>query len=160
SNTSIFVINGEISRLGGNEKGRDCLAVWGFAPDDIFAVGQSQMGNAGFVNHFDGSSWTPIFEAPVPLLGVWGKVENGKQVVFARGTQGMLLGWHTQGTWGMLEQCPPGPFDPTTADAPILWSISGRSFFDFSFASDGRFWHFEPEADATVFAYYDPTNYT
>jgi hypothetical protein len=160
SATSIVVSGGEITRLGGNEKGRDYLGVWGFAADDIYAVGQSQMGNAGFVNHFDGSGWTTVFEAPVPLLGVWGTIEQGKQVVLVTGLQGRLFGWHSQQVWSELEQLPAGPQDPDTPDAPVFWSISGRDAYDFSFASDGRFWRFEPEGQETVFAYYDFTTYS
>jgi hypothetical protein len=159
SATSLVVHDGVVTRLGGNEKGRDYLAVWGFAADDIYAVGQAQMGNAGFVNHFDGAGWTTVYEAPVPLLGVWGTVDEGNQVLLVTGVEGRLFGWHSQQVWSELQQVPAGPYDPDTPSAPVLWSISGRNAFDFSFVSDGRFWHLEPEGQETIFAYYDLTTY-
>ena len=44
NSTSIVVSGGEITRLGGNEKGRDYLGVWGFAADDIYAATMRAIG--------------------------------------------------------------------------------------------------------------------
>jgi hypothetical protein len=144
SSTSFVVRDGAITHLGGNQKGRDYLAITGFAADDVYAVGKSATG--GFVDHFDGVSWTSVFDAPVPLLSVWCTVESGKQAVLASGGRGKVYGWNSgASSWSELLSFPKGPNDPDLADGPRLWGISGRSLTDFTVVADGRLWHKEPD---------------
>ncbi len=158
SKVSFFSRNGALTRLGGAEQGRDYLAVWGFSDQDIYAVGQTSMGG-GFIDHFDGTGWTDAFEAPVPLLGVWGTTYDGTKAVIAVGAAGSAYGSNTnQIAWTSLFHLPPGPNDPSGVDEPRLWGISGRSIDDFAIAGDSRVYHYE--ADAGQLAHYEPTMQT
>jgi hypothetical protein len=147
---------GTLSRLGGTQKGRDYLAVWGFSKTDVFAVGQSASGG-GFIDHFDGKGWTAVFDAPSPLLSVWG-TSQGAGAVLAVGARGKVFGWSPGQTWKTFDTLPKAPGDPDTPGAPRLWSISGKDLADFSIAADSRLYHYEP--DAGGFAFYEPTAQT
>jgi hypothetical protein len=63
--------------------------IWATSPNDVWAVGENQAGNA-IVVHFDGSSWTrgePL-SSPIPgLLDVWGSSSSD---VYAVGDQTLL----------------------------------------------------------------------
>ncbi|HSG99680.1 MAG TPA: M64 family metallopeptidase, partial [candidate division Zixibacteria bacterium] len=52
--------------------GEQLTGVWGSAPDDVFAVGL----NAGEVLHFNGSSWSLLYDAPISLTDIWGLASN------------------------------------------------------------------------------------
>jgi hypothetical protein len=143
--------DGNLMRAGGTEKGRDYLAVWGFAEDDIYAVGESTTG-AGFVDHFDGVGWTGVYEAPTPLLGVWG-TKDGTGAVIAVGVAGEAYGWHPGSAWQPILHIDPGPNDPAMSGEPRLWGISGRSIDDWAIAADSRVYHLE----GSNLAYYELT---
>lgn len=147
---------GILTRLGGTQRGRDYLAVWGFSKTDVFAVGQSANGR-GFIDHFDGRGWTAVLDTSSPLLGVWGST-RGAGAVLAVGARGNVFGWSPGQTWQTFQTLPKVPGDPVTPGAPRLWSISGKDLDDFSIAADSRLYHFEP--DAGGFAFYEPTAQT
>jgi len=154
SSLSYVYQNGELTRLGGHQVGRDYGAVWGFSKTDIFAVGHTARGT-GFVDHFDGTGWSSVFDTATPLLGVWGS-KQGTGAVIAVGAFGNIFGYKPGGTWETFNTLPAGPNDPPIAGSPRLWSIAGRSLDDFSIAADSRFFHFEPDG----LAFYEPTTQT
>ncbi len=92
------------------------LAVWGSAPNDLFAVGYGSdpcTGDYGLIVHYDGSAWssTPMMGTTNRLQDVWG---SGPNDVFAVGQNGTILhydgaGWSSvwadlnfilTGVWG------------------------------------------------------------
>src|SRR5678815_3282494 len=92
------------------------------------------------------------FEAPAPLFSVWGTKDEDSDVVVACGAEGLVYGWFTGSSWTKIATLTPGPNDPMDADAPHLWSVSGRAFDDFSIAAEGRLWRFQaPEAGGIAF---------
>lgn len=157
SSSLTFVSDGgALTRLGGTQPGRDYLAVWGFSRTDIFAVGETAA-HGGFIDHFDGTGWTSVYDAPTPLLGVWGTRAGGGTVI-AVGSEGQRFGRKAGGAWRSFDKLPKGPADPDEPGTPRLWGISGRSLDDFSIAADSRFYHYEP--DAGGLAFYEPTTQT
>ncbi len=95
-------------------------AIWGFADDDIYAVGP-----AG-AQHYDGASWTAM---PLPtqakLNGVWGRATDD---VFAVGVNQTVLHYHG-GLWK------PVPPPVATGD---LGAISGAGDSVFMTSLDGK----------------------
>lgn len=83
-------------------------AVWGFAPNDAYAVGGPN------VLHWNGSAWTVVFTTGLTsFYGVWG---SGPNDVFAVGTGGVIF--HFNGTsW---QQQPSG----TTQKLDAVWGFS------------------------------------
>lgn len=159
NNLSYVYDKGTLTRLGGNQRGRNSFAVWGFSKTDIYAVGESSAGG-GFVDHFDGNGWTEVFDAPAPLLSVWGSRRQGAgaSVVIAVGAEGNVFGWKPGQKWTAIDKLPRSPGDGNEPGTPHLWSVSGRSIDDFSVAADSRFYHYEREAGGPVF--YEPTTQT
>lgn len=62
-------------------RGNDLYALWGAAPDDVFAVGDT-----GTIQHFDGEKWA-LMDCPVvaDLRDVWG----------TSGTDVYAVGWES-----------------------------------------------------------------
>lgn len=152
SSIAFVIRDGAITQLGGNQKGRDYLGVAGFAPDDVYIVGTSASGT-GFVDHYDGTGITEQFEAPVALLSVWAGIDTGHKFVMAGGIKGQVFGLHEGQAWAHLWNLTKGPNDPKLPEAPRIWGTAGRNLDDFGYVSDGRVWHWEP--DAGGLAYYD-----
>lgn len=140
--TSFVIRDGAMLRLGGSWLGRDYQGISGIAEDDIFAVGKTAS-STGFVAHFDGVKWTTVFDAPVPLFGVWATKSSGKTVVMACGGSGKVYGWFTGSSWREVLSLPKGPNDPDLAASPRLWAITGRNLDDFTIVADGRVWRSE-----------------
>jgi hypothetical protein len=164
SQVSYVYSGGLFTRLGGSSSGNDLNAVWGASPTDVYAVGTSA-GGGGFVQHYDGSGWVTVFEAPTGLYGIWGAASD--QLVIAVGEGGVLYGYYPSSTWQMIATVPFNPDAPDAAmtkNSPLLTAITGRNIGDFTVTSNGdRFFHWEPEAGGL--AYYDPmlpptTNFT
>jgi hypothetical protein len=156
SSVALVYENGALTRLGGTQKGRNYLDVWGFSKTDIFAVGETARGG-GFVDHFNGTGWTSVFEASTPLLGVWG-TRQGAGAVMVVGAEGGRFGWSPGQAWKTFEKLAKAPGDPEGSGTPHLWSISGRSLDDFSIAADSRFYHYEPNPGGLAF--YEPLTQT
>jgi len=69
--------------------------VWGFADDDVYAVGEAytEGSNIGFVLHRSGGTWTrmPAIPTDKNLRGIQGVETDGKQDLFAVGDGGTIL---------------------------------------------------------------------
>jgi hypothetical protein len=140
---------GDLKRLGGSTPGRNYFGVWGSSPSDVFAVGTT--GNTGFIDHFDGSAWTQVFDSPTSLYSVWGA---GGGVVLAVGEQGLMYGIKPKDVWKKVQTISPNP-DLDASVGPTLWGISGRNFNDFCIAGDvDYFLHTEQQQ----FVYYEPVS--
>lgn len=140
--TTYVIRDGVVSGLGGDQPGRDYEAVSGIAEDEVYAAGQTAS-STGFVDRFDGVVWTSVFDAPVPLFGVWATRSNGKTVVMACGAYGKVYGWVSGSSWEELLTLTKGPNDSDLAVGPRLWAISGRDPNDWTIAADGRVWRRE-----------------
>ncbi|HJZ84263.1 MAG TPA: hypothetical protein VKN99_03790 [Polyangia bacterium] len=84
-------------------------AVWGSAPDDLWAVGGDA--SAGIILHGDGTSWSIASTPTFTLSGVWG---SGPRDVWAVGPGGRILHWDGS-SWL------PSP-SGTTADLSRVWA--------------------------------------
>lgn len=94
--------------------------VWGFADDDIYAVGTND------VRHYDGTGWTAMtLPTQAKLNGVWGRTTND---VFAVGVSQTVLHYH-DGLWKQFST----PF--TTGD---LGAVSGAGNSVFMTSLDGK----------------------
>jgi hypothetical protein len=149
--TTYVFDTGVWSKFGGNRPGHNLNAVWGRSARDVFAVGGSAAGG-GFVQHYDGNAWTPVYATPAALFGVWGTPDG---FVIAVGARGGLYAWHAGQEWHSF-----GPLSPHPAvngpEDPILWSIAGRNFDDFGIAGGRRrIFHSEVQGGIQAFATYD-----
>jgi hypothetical protein len=107
STTDIFAVGGEgrIRHFDGAqwspmESGTilNLLAVWGFAGDDVYAVGFSNQGSQrGIILHYDGDSWSEVQHGQTDTYfrDVWGSDPNDVFVVGGiegfGGTPGVIL---------------------------------------------------------------------
>jgi hypothetical protein len=139
--------------------GRDYHAVWGSAPNEVYAVGVIEGDGRGVVQHYDGNQWRDEFVADTALYGVWG----AGQMVNAVGAGGLVYGkvsgttaWALRISMGL----PPNPNVDSSPGAPILWSISGNGPNDFAMAAgldrvfhyegSGNFVNLDPIVDRTI----------
>lgn len=76
-------------------QGEPLYGIWGNAPDDIFAVGDT-----GIILHYDGWTWrTMNSNTPNGLYGIWGSSHNN---VFAVGMYGTIL-YYNGSTWAAMD---------------------------------------------------------
>ncbi len=144
---SYVYINGQLTRLGGSSLGRDLNGVWGLTPTNVYAVGA--VGGKGFIEHWDGTVWTPVFDAPTQLFAVWGIADG---TVLATGEKGIMYGIKKGSGWEKVQTIDPNP-DLDASVGPDMWGISGRSFDDFTIAGDVNYFvHTENQS----FAWYEP----
>ena len=89
-------------------------AVWGFAPNDVFAVGSK-----GTILHYDGNDWVPqISGVTTDLNAVWG---TGPSAIFAVGDAGVVLRY--DGTeWTQMDS-------DTQNDLHDVWGSSSSNVF-------------------------------
>lgn len=115
-------------------------AVWGFAPDDVWAVGDN--GGTGEIIHWDGRAWTP-FQAPEvtaalyypagPLHAVWGAAPDD---VWAGGGEGgfwTMLHWDGK-SWSALEDGISPPYVGATrgiwgSSRSDVWAVGDNTTF-------------------------------
>jgi len=120
--------------------------VWGFADDDVYAVGRS-----GTILHFDGQAWT-LMDCPVDftLRGVWGSAPDDIFAV-SRGYDGEILHYDGQ-VWSVVEIIPDNPLWSVWGTGPdnvyvVGWD--GGAFYHY----DGNAWNVEHQPwDATAHA--------
>jgi hypothetical protein len=150
---SYVSIGGSLTRLGGDVTGSDLYGVWGTSSTDVYAVGVTSGGNAGFIQHLDANGWTTVFNSPTALYGVWGV--PGDSAVVAVGDQGVMYGRLPDGSWMALQSLPPNPSAPNNPpQSPMLTSITGLNLNDFTVTSDGdQFFEFPPNSNGYYYYY-------
>lgn len=117
----IFQYNGSswTQRFNGSFDGITFSAIWGSAPNDVFAVG-SQLGAPTTIYHYDGATWSQT--TPVPntnsLSGVYG---FGPADVFAVGASGTVF--HYDGNqWSTFTS-------PSGGSLTGVWGTSGSDLY-------------------------------
>jgi hypothetical protein len=102
-------------------------AIWGGAPDDVWAVGKESI-------HWDGTSWAKVEAlSDVELSGVWGSAPSD---VWATGKGGALL--HFDGSeWARV-------LGPTTDDLTGIWGSATDDVW--AVAAGGEILHFDGQA--------------
>ena len=68
------------------------VGVWGSGPDDVWAVGDKQIGGPGVIRHWNGSVWSSAPTAPSPNA-LWGLWESKQDDVWAVGDFGTVIHW-------------------------------------------------------------------
>jgi hypothetical protein len=115
--------------------------VWGFAPNDIYAVGADGMNTEPNLLHYDGSTWQDLSDRVMPFvkkLGhVWG---SGPSDVYVTGENKVL---HFNGTtWsdaGLV----------TTHELSAIWGSSASDVY--VVGSEGAIFHYDGAAWSEVF---------
>ena len=153
SSTDVFavgengtILRGDASSFGAvaSPTGLNLWDVHGSSPTDVYAVAGE--GNAGQVLHFDGTSWSVVFESPVPLYSVWEvlptevyAIGSGTVCSFD-GSQWVKEYWSVQrGLWAR------GPDD--------VYAIGNLGIYHF----DGTAWRFLDPPQPTVVTTYPLT---
>ncbi len=105
-------------------QGNALRALWGTAPNHIYAVGEQ-----GVVMHYDGSSWQILANVPGKnaLLGVWGAGPND---IFAVGVNAL---WHYDGaSWEAMNP----PAGMASFRMRSAWGTSGHNVYAAGYLSD------------------------
>jgi hypothetical protein len=98
------------------------LLVWvfGFGPDDVFAVGEG-----GGVIHYDGTSWRSLPSGTgEDLWGVWGWANNDLWIVGGTVGTGLPLILHYDGA--TFQQVPAPPNDRSATSLFKVWGIGSK----------------------------------
>lgn len=130
--------DGAWSRGTGNGTGKDFNAVFGFAANNVYAVGtDGDLG--GFVQQWNGQAWETVFTCPEALFGVWGVSALAESEIYVQavGYKGAYYGWYTglsnwQNLGPLVADTLPGV--PYSKDDPALFGISGRDVVNFAMA--------------------------
>jgi len=148
---------GLLQSTGGTTAGYDLYGVWGASPTDVYAVGVVASNNTGFIQHFDGTEWTTVFESPTALFGVWGDLTPNGPGVLAVGDQGVIYGLppDEMGGWQTVLSVPESPGAPDAGPfSPVLTSITGGNGSITVTAEGDQFFQWLPGASGDY--YYEP----
>jgi hypothetical protein len=85
--------DGAFTRMTTPSSARTVFGIWGASPNDVLAVG-GVAGSAGFVWHYDGTTWNdvalPEGDSGLALFKVWGVTSSDAWVV---GAEGRVMHW-------------------------------------------------------------------
>lgn len=122
-------------------QGNELASVWGFAPDDVWAVGEN-----GTILHFDGTSWAPSASGTTSdLHGVWGAAPDDVWVVGGRSleppgeTSGVLLHWDGA-TWTSTPSDTTGLRAVIGTTANDVWAVGRGTIVHYDGAAWTRSW--------------------
>ena len=102
-------------------------ALWGTAPDNLYAVGSSGGFSRTAIYHWDGQRWTRVpVELPGELRGIWGSSASD---IFAVGynEDASMLALHYNGSeWGEFESVGSGLSSVWGTGPNNVWAVGGN----------------------------------